>query len=520
MGFIDEIKKIIATDYQYVYTENGAKVYSSTGSALLDLNYAVSSLRSADAAEVVTRFAKAFAEDRELSVKWLFFAGDVRKGMGERRLFKCCLWYLSEIEPDMTRRLLPLIAEYTRWDNLFVLLYGALASDVCTLVKARLEADEESMKKGEPASLLAKWLPSVQTKNEDDKRALDVLLASLGLKKSEYRKRLSALRSYLKITERLMSDGDWDKIDYSAVPSKANLAYADAFFKHDEERRQAFLRALNSGEEKINAEVIYPYEIIHRYFSIGNRRSLLYGNSGFKKALKDATLENLWRSLPDYVNGGNGTLCVLDGSGSMFSWIGKSEVTAFEVALSVSLYFAERVTGEFKDKFITFSETPKAVDLSHCSCLLEKAIVACGYSEVADTNIEAVFDLILSAAVACKNKDDVPDNILILSDMEFNDCACDDKGNRVYDGAALFDVIADKYAAAGVKMPRLIFWNINSRTIGVPVRVNEKGLAFVSGFSPSVCKMVLSSELDPLKCLTDVLNGERYLPVERAFKGI
>lgn len=519
MGFIDEIKKVIATDYQYTYTENGAKVYSSTGSALLDLNYATSSLRSADVAEVIARFAKAFAEARELAFKWLFFAGDVRKGMGERRLFKCCLWYLSEVEPDMTRRLLPLIAEYTRWDNLFVLLHGALASDVCALIKARLEADEDAMRKGEPASLLAKWLPSVQTKNQDDKAALEVLLAYFGLKKSEYRKRLSALRSYLKITERLMSDGKWDKIDYSAVPSKANLTYSNAFFNHDEERRQDFLRKLNAGEEKINAEVLFPYEILHRYFS-GAKRSLLYGNNYFNKMLKDVTIENLWRSLPDYVNGGKGTLCVLDGSGSMFSFVGKTELFAYEVALSISLYFAERATGEFKDKFITFSEEPRLVDLSGCSCLLEKAVVTCDYSEVADTNIEAVFDLILSAALACKNPSDVPDNILIISDMEFNDCACNDKGDRVLDDAVLFDVIADKYAAAGVKMPRLIFWNINSRTKGVPVRVNEKGLAFVSGFSPSVCKMVLSSELDPLKCLTDILNGERYLPVEKAFKGV
>lgn len=516
MGFIDELKKIIATDYEYKYTENGAKVYSSTGGALLDINYAVSSLRARGVDNVVSSFARAFAEDEEMAVKWLFYAGDVRGGMGERRLFKIGLRYLSQVNPAATRRLLPLIAEYTRWDNLFVLFGSGLDGDVCELIKNRLEADEEAMRNSKPISLLAKWLPSVQTNDEDGKIALSAILSGLGLKKSDYRKRLSALRSYLRVTERLMSDGKWSEIDYSAVPSKANLVYRDAFVEHDAARRNKYLNDVESGERKIHAGTLYPYEILHRYSTLNDRSPAYYRLDDVKK---DAAIERLWEALPDFVKGDGTTLCVSDGSGSMLARVARTEVAAIEVALSLAIYFSERARGVFKDKFITFSTNPKLVDLSKANGLFEKAKIAYGYDEVADTNIEAVFDLILSAAIGSGNADDVPDNVLILSDMEFNACVRDDNDDRVFDDSTLFEVIAARYADAGVKMPRLIFWNICSRNIGVPLRTNEKGLAFVSGFSPSVCEMVLSSELDPRKCLLEVLNGERYEPVARAFRG-
>ena len=41
----------------------------------------------------------------------------------------------------------------------------------------------------------------------------------------------------------------------------------------------------------------------------------------------------------------------------------------------------------------------------------------------------------------------------------------------------------------------------------------------VSGFSPSICKMVLSNKIDPYEALLDELNTERYQPIEDALKG-
>ena len=184
------------------------------------------------------------------------------------------------------------------------------------------------------------------------------------------------------------------------------------------------------------------------------------------------------------------------------------------VANALAIYFAERSSGEFKDKYITFSNRPQLVDFSNAKNLREKIEIALRHNEVASTNIEAVFDLILRTAISNNmSQEDVPKNILILSDMEFNN-AVSGRPNQT-----LFDTIANKFAEHGYKMPRLVFWNILSRTGTIPVKENDLGVALVSGFSVNVAKMVMSGKTDPFECLLETLNSERYYPVEAALKG-
>lgn len=313
-----------------------------------------------------------------------------------------------------------------------------------------------------------------------------------------------------------MSKKEWSDIKYEAVPSRANLIYNGAFLRNDEERRRDYLGKLEKGETKINASTLFPHDIVHKY---GRSYS------------KDATIEALWKALPDTVKGCGNTIVVADGSGSMTSCVdSKSSVTALEVANSLAIYFAERSSGQFKDKYITFSEKPQFVDFSNCKTLLDKLQMARHYNEVANTNIEKVFDLILTTAVNNRmSQEDLPANILIISDMEFDACATSGEPvpRRGYWGTyydrtparpttTLFATIAKKYTDAGYKMPRLVFWNVNSRTGTIPVKENDLGVALVSGFSVNVAKMVMSGKLDPFECLLETLNSERYAPIEAA----
>ena len=103
----------------------------------------------------------------------------------------------------------------------------------------------------------------------------------------------------------------------------------------------------------------------------------------------------------------------------------------------------------------------------------------------------------------------MPENILIFSDMEFD-------GHKFDWDTRLFEVISDQYAQHGYKIPRLIFWNLNSRTETIPVIKNELGLVLTSGYSVQAGKMIMSGELDPMKALEDILNADRYQPVSDA----
>jgi hypothetical protein len=335
----------------------------------------------------------------------------------------------------------------------------------------------------------------------------------------EYRKMLSKMRKYIDVVECKMSAKEWNGINYEAVPSRANLIYNNAFLRNDEERRRAYLGALEKGEAKINASTLFPHDIVHKY-------GRGYG--------VDATLEGLWEALPDTVKGCGNTIVVADGSGSMTCNVGgNTGVTALDVANSLAIYFAERSSGEFKDKYITFSERPQLVDFSNAKNLRDKLTIARQHNEVANTNIEAVFDLILNTAIRNKMaQEDMPANILIVSDMEFDSCATSGTPSASRNSwgwysssyqrptTTLFDTIAKKYAEHGYKLPRLVFFNVNSRTSTIPVKENDLGVALVSGFSPNTIKMIMSNKLDPYECLLEQLNTERYQAVEDAIKGI
>ena len=507
MTFVNALQNTLNDEFNVAVTENGALGYRTTGKELLDLNFAVASLRKMSETEVARRFKKAFCEDKILAMKWLFYARDIREGLGERRLLRVVLKDLVISNPEMVIPVINLIPEYGRYDDLWCLLDNAEAASVIyKLVNEQLLKDLENMKSNKSISLLAKWLPSINSSSKETKRYGCMICKALGLTEREYRKALSAFRKYLDVVEVKMSDKQWNEIKYETVPSRANLIYNGAFLRNDEERRREYLGKLEKGETKINASTLFPHDIVHKY---GMRAG--WGNGSLKA--KDATIEALWKALPDTVQGCGNTIVVADGSGSMNCTVDPhSHVTALEVANALAIYFAERSSGQFKDKYITFSHRPQLVDFSRCKSLHGKLQKALQYNEVSDTNIEAVFDLILTTAINNKmSQDDLPQNILIISDMEFNSATGYYRPNQ-----RLFDVMARKYANAGYKLPRLVFWNVNSRTGTIPVKENELGVALVSGFSVNVAKMVMSGKTDPFECLLETLNSERYAPVEKA----
>lgn len=514
MEFMNAVRSTLNNEYNISVTENGAVGYGTTGKELLDLNFAVASLRKMSDAEVAKRFKKVFCEDKLLAMKWLFYARDCRQGLGERRLFRVVLKDLVESNPEMVIPVINLIPEYGRYDDLWCLLDNAeSAQTVYQIVDKQLKEDWENMKAGQPISLIAKWMPSVNASSAQTKEYGKKLCKALHMTECEYRKSLSKLRKYLDVVETKMSAKNWSEIKYEAVPSRANLIYNNAFLRNDEERRREYLGKLEKGETKINASTLFPHDIVHKYCT----------STGWSTSLKrnDATIEALWKALPDTVQGCDKTIVVADGSGSMCSSVdNSSRVTALEVANALAIYFAEHSSGQFKDKYITFSERPQFVDFSKATSLHDKLQTALAHNECANTNIEAVFDLILTTAI--KNQmpqKDLPKNILIVSDMEFDMCAtCGaSRGyNRRKPTKRLFEVIAQKYAQAGYQLPRLVFWNVNSRTGTIPVKENDLGVALVSGFSANVAKMVMSGSIDPFECLLETLNSERYAPIEEA----
>ena len=510
-SFLEKVQKTLDQENPNVsVTENGAIGYKTTGKALLDLNFALSSMRNMDNDEIWTKFLKAFNENPALAIVWLFFARDARGGCGERRTFRVIFERLAYENTKLALNLLPLIPEYGRWDDL-IWLYDHEQSipvrmNIEKLLKQQLDDDYDAYLKGKPITLLAKWMPSLNTSSKDTKRVANNLRLGFGWSPKYYRVRLSSLRKHLGVVERTISAGKWDKIDYESVPSKAGLLYRGAFFRHDQDRYEKYLTNVKEGKANMNADVLFPYEIVHAYMDTDrwDDKTIPY----------DETLELKWKNLPNSVAEDNGTLVVVDGSGSMSSKVGNTSVTCHDVARSLGIYFAEHLTGAFKNAFITFSANPKLVKFNGVESLKSKIDILADEDECSNTNIERTFDLILKTAVDNHMKqEEIPANILIVSDMEF------DATTRSYDwhtgysstfDKSLFDEIGERWNAAGYKLPRLVFWNVCSRTGTIPVKENEIGVALVSGFSPMIADMVMSGELDPYKVLVNKLHDPRY----------
>ncbi|MBQ2803355.1 MAG: DUF2828 family protein [Lachnospiraceae bacterium] len=501
-------------------TENGAAGYRTTQQPLLDLNFKASSLRNRSEKEIVDSFIKAFYANKKYALKWLFFLRDILEGMGERRSFRICLNYLANSHTDIAAAVMKLVPEYGRYDDLLAYIDSPLCEQVCLFIKQQLEKDIAAMDVKQPISLLAKWLPSNNTSSKESRRYASIIARRLGYSDRTYRKILSALRAYSNVVEVKLSASEWSSVDYELVPAKANLKYDRAFVRHDAKRRSQYLKEVILGEGKLNAKGLMPYEIVHRFTT----------NCAWSTTFRDDLLaELMWQKLTEegFCNewGLEDCIVVADGSGSMYTNVtGSTSIQAIEVCNSLAIYFAQQLQGVFHNKAITFSGSPKFIDLEQGESLKEKLEIMFAHNEVANTNVEAVFELLLDMAVSNQvPKAQLPKQVLLISDMEFDQARRPLYYNgpkeswRIFD-EKLFDMIAARYKKAGYTMPRLIFWNVCGRTDTIPMVEGESGICLLSGFSQNAMKIAAQKDcINPYESLIRTLDTPRYDRVEQAF---
>ena len=505
---VNELKATLTRENNYQMTENGAVGFKSTGSVLTDLNFRVSSMRNGVTDSDMKLFIHAMGEDLEYAIKWLFFMRDVRGGMGERNAFQTLYMKYAELYPNEAKATLKLVSEFGRWKDVIDIINMDPDNtlDGMSLVRYTFWGDIQNCMAGKSISLLAKWMPSINASGKARRQAKR-FAKNFGLTYESYRKMLSKLRAYLDVTEVKTCSNRWCDIDYNKVSSNANKRYVNAFRRHDGERYLEHCRkSLDKGANpnvKMHADVLYPHEIWHMYNK--NRNYTFYGRN--IDIEEDVSIEALWKNLPDLDGCGN-TMVVVDGSGSMTCGVYNS-VKPINISRSLGVYFAERCKGEFHNVLMEFSSNPQLIDLNDCNSLRDKIMEMNKYDDCSNTDIEKVFMLILDTAIEHNMKQsDLPDRILIVSDMEF-DNATNGTYYR-YGMKALFDELADRFAANGYKLPKLVFWNVNSRTNTIPLTENEMGVVLVSGFSPNIMDLIMSNQTDPWLALKEKLDSNRY----------
>ena len=496
MGFMNEIKN----EASKVLTENGAVGYSTTGKALVDFNFKLPSYRG-DKNLLMKDFTAIVDERDPYLLKYLFYLRDCREGLGERDAFRRTIvkaLRATTLTDEEKQHVIYMIPVFGRWDDLLAFVDTEFENVAFEIIRDQFELDAANMLENKSVSLLAKWLPSDNASSKQSRYAAHKLARYLGVTVREYRSAVVALRKYLDVTEVKTCANEWDEIDYNKVSSNANLRYMRAFLKHDEDRRREYLAALERGDENavMHSATNFPHDVVHKYTE-----------NHWHISSYDAAIEALWNNLPD-MPGLNDTLVVRDGSGSMESTISGSSVTALDVADAITLYCADRCRGEFKNQFITFSSRPEFVSVVNCKTLHDKLEYLHTYDDCSNTDLEATFDLIIRAAVNGNMKqEELPKQILIISDMEFDQISYHYSNNKF---KVLMEEISNTFKAAGYTMPKLVFWNVNSRTNTIPMKENAAGVLLVSGFSVNTINMVLSGKFSAYEAIVDTLEKERY----------
>lgn len=474
----------LSNESKTTYTENGQKALNTTSDSCLDLFGSIGSLRSRNDSEVERLFAEAYKEDKLLATKILFYARDIREGCGERKTFRTILKYLANYHPEAIIPNLDLIGVYGRYDDLYCLIGTPVENEMWDAMKKQFEEDIENLKHGNAVSLLAKWIKTPDASSKKT-RALGIQTAlKLGYSVYKFKRLLRNLRQRIDIVERHMSAGEWDKIKYSEVPSRAMTIYRKAFAKHDPERYSEFVNKALTGEEKINSSTLYPYDIVEK---------ILYKNEDSR------TLEAQWRQLPNYVEEGTNAIVMADVSGSMY---GRPMATS----IGLAIYFAERNKGAYHNLFMTFSERPDICTVKGDT--LNQKIIFLGRANWGmNTDLEAGFRKVLDIAIHNHvAPEDMVKSIIVVSDMEIDHAAYGSSRNWLF-----YDQMKLMYKDHGYEIPNLVFWNVDSRNDVFHADAKRKGVQLCSGQSITTFKQLMGCiGMTPMEMMLKVINSERY----------
>ena len=476
---MNELLKGMKSATNKTYTQNGAITYKSTLSKVYDLFAQGGAMRGSAEDECIRMFAQAYAEDPTMALKCLFYLRDIRGGQGERRFFRLCIQWLAMYHKAEMEHLIALIAEYGRYDDLFVLFGSPLEDEMMGYIKYVIDKNEDH--------LVYKWMPSINTSSKSTQERGRKFAQAFGMTESQNK---------------------WDQIAFDKLPSRAGILYSKAFARR-EETKERYAAFMSSDKTKVNAGTLYPYDVVKKAREVMEGDYWHYADVALNDTNRLAA-NKYWDNLTDYFNGATlNALCVCDTSGSMTGGYG-TKIAPIDVAIALSLYTAERAKGPFHNHFISFSSRPALIETTGVD-FCEKVDNIYRQNLCENTNIEATFDLILNTAIRKGlEQEDLPETLIIVSDMQFDSARGYYSWGREDDTSTLMENIERKWKMKGYDMPKLIFWNVNAATGAGNIPMKDKdGVTFVSGASPSIFTQVLTGKTGQ-DLMREVLLSERY----------
>jgi hypothetical protein len=496
-------------------TQNNALTHATSGSALVDLYFKL--IDGVEDSEMQTLLEGAWREDKRGTAVLLFDLRNCRGGKGRYNLFAKSLNELFtnvELSDDTLRLWSGLVPHYGSFKDFWRILglnsNGWLESSsqerfkeyvidsYCETISKDckdyfgLEISEynQKVKSGnrpvplvghKKVSLAAKYAPK---SDNAYKSFYGHVLMKLKMTEKAFRWMCADLRAHLNVVEVQMSAGKWEDIKYSSVPSVALKKYLKAFKKHSPEAFAAYMGRVKSGEAKACVQQVYPHQYVHamRTGKDVEENSILFGE--YVKQMGSVFQD---------------TVMIIDTSGSMRSPRFADGTVPVDVSITMGLLVAWSATGPFEHKYIQFSSESKVVEIKgeswsdRVNYIYRNAIHE-------NTNLQKATDRLIESRANVKY-------VLIVSDMQFDQADY---------GKTNFDRIKEQYKKAGLEMPTYVFWNVSAQCKDCPVTQDERGVIMISGFSPSILKMVyeVGPGVSPRSFVDQLINSEMYRPVQ------
>lgn len=490
--------------------ENGDPSYKSTHNTLLDLYGAMGALRGRKD-EFLSYFEKAYEYNPEQTIALLFKLRDIRHGLGERELFRAGLRWLEErLDTKELSKLFYSIIEYGRYDDLWKSFkYRNTLDAVASFIY-----DHRLDEKGNIQlykDIGKKWLPR-NPRTADERYFVARLRSVFGMSPKTWRKYLNEEGRTLETT---MCEKRWDEINYNHVASQAMSKFNRAFKRNDEKRYTEWLDEVYNNavvnkdndeaktDAKVNAATLYPYQVLVV-------SACQYGllDEGVSKLANSQ-----WNSLPDlFKDRQTRVLPMIDVSGSMYCSLGRTKYTCLDASVSLGVYCAQRNKGAFHNIYMTFSSKPILAKLEEGELLEEhyrQVLAPCHSFECMNTDIDKALDRLLAEAHRANvPNDEMPEILLILSDMNFDD-------HSVTYTDTFIKRMQKEYDKYGYTLPKIVFWNLHHNGSFACTSKNDNVIQ-VSGFSPNILENVFNNihELDPVKIMEQGLVS--YLQVVKS----
>ncbi len=532
------------------YGENGAVEHVSTKQPALDLFFALVRNLPQDRLNILVNNCLLTNDKKVISdlLILIFQTRNCRGGKGEKNLTYFLINKIYSAFPQTITKLIelmPLYGYYKDLINLYELPEMPLEiKNVCVkLFSKQLMEDKEKLDKATEEnkcpniSLAGKWAPRVDKHFNDFARDLcNVMFPNDSKCHEKYRKLVVSLTKALEIPEVFMCANKYSEINFKRVSSLCLNRFRKAFMNElvdkpptNEEQetgnrfpdnpdrvqcRKNLKESLSSGN--INGKMLMPHELTLKISYLKSEMEELVFEKQWEKIREDVV--NMCNTGSIDPNGLNLSKLVplVDVSGSMSG-------TPMEVAIALGILVSEVNHQNFRDRFITFDTNPTWINLSQAKSLKEKVEITRSSPWGGSTDFMKAQELILQVIRDNKlTKDEVPD-LIVFSDMQFNQA---DRGYETH-----YQLLVKKYNQVGIDIcgipydpPRIVFWNLRGNTSGVPVTSDTTNTQMLSGFSPSLLKLVLSGKelvnedntpITPYQTFRLAIDDEMYDPVRQ-----